>query len=391
MRLKPFQENVAAVKAGIEKFRNVDFANRSAFESEVSMLRTTLEGFPDQDEEIKADIARFLSKIEKTGTALQAPIESESIDPLLRMLPEFILHSARADQIPDYVNVSDFVSDPTGTSQGMTNLCDAVELNPSDIQELSDTDDTSHREAFEDSYTAKISGSINKFWKQKVYQVHFRFEKGRFSVSIRDNNYSVRIPPSERSDGFQWLLSFYCKLRSDQLPDNPKIVLLDNPAVDLHIDGQRDIKTFLEKDTSKTSQVIYVTHSPGMIDPYNLPQLRQVEHACQTKGTVVTGLSPKGSDLLEPVRLAVGASFKKTYAKLKIESPPATKAAPKTKPARENDGSKKKQKKRTTYYKEHLKNVHSIGFNKRRVAEVLRDHLLKEEWDKETQKNFVRI
>ena len=48
----------------------------------------------------------------------------------------------------------------------------------------------------------------------------------------------------------------------------------DNPGLELHLDGQRDIKRFLEEKIAPTSQVLYVTHSPAMIDPFNLGQKR---------------------------------------------------------------------------------------------------------------------
>jgi predicted ATP-dependent endonuclease of OLD family len=86
---------------------------------------------------------------------------------------------------------------------------------------------------------------------------------------------------------------------------------LDNPGLELHSDGQRDIKRFLEEKLSPTTQVIYVTHSPAMIDTYNLEQVRCVELRGDMQGTRVSKLTFEGDevDLLEPVRSAIGASL----------------------------------------------------------------------------------
>ena len=89
---------------------------------------------------------------------------------------------------------------------------------------------------------------------------------------------------------------------------NQTVLLLDNPGLELHVDGQRDIKRFLEERVSHDSQVIYVTHSPAMIDPFNLKQVRAVELHGNLNGTKIKHLVPlpDGTDLLEPVRSAIG-------------------------------------------------------------------------------------
>ena len=89
------------------------------------------------------------------------------------------------------------------------------------------------------------------------------------------------------------------------------VVLLDNPGLELHADGQRDIKRFLQEKLPAATQVIYVTHSPAMIDTYNLEQVRRVELRGDMQGTKVSKLPLENEqfDLLEPVRSAIGASL----------------------------------------------------------------------------------
>lgn len=130
-------------------------------------------------------------------------------------------------------------------------------------------------------------------------------------VAVSDKHYDRRIAPSDRSDGFQWYLSFYSALLSEVSATDPTVVLLDNPGLELHADGQRDIKRFLEEKLPGTTQVIYVTHSPAMIDTYNLEQVRKVELLGDMQGTKVRRLEFRGdeTDLLEPVRSAIGASL----------------------------------------------------------------------------------
>src|SRR5208282_3599425 len=192
------------------------------------------------------------------------------------------------------------------------NLCVVAGLSAQKIKELAGQTDTSARQPYEDFYTNTISGGINEYWTQEKYHVHFRIESEKLSVSISDDTYAPRIPPRDRSDGFQWYLSFYSAVQSEVSSAHSVILLLDNPALELHFDGQRDIKRFLEEKMPVTTQVIFVTHSPAMIDPYNLEEVRKVELQPNLQGTKVSQLTlsaADGSDLLEPVRSAVGTNL----------------------------------------------------------------------------------
>lgn len=71
-----------------------------------------------------------------------------------------------------------------------------------EIRELASNSDTPQRETYEDHYKAHISGGLNEFWTQAEYSVHFRLEKEQLSLSISDGNYSRKIPPLDRSEGF---------------------------------------------------------------------------------------------------------------------------------------------------------------------------------------------
>jgi hypothetical protein len=230
----------------------------------------------------------------------------------IEALPRFIFHSTTLDRIPNEVNLTSFIKDPQGTSKAMANLCLAAGLSMQTIQELANSTDIYLKQLHEDHYKGTISGGLNEYWTQVAYEVHFRFDTDKLSVAISDENYGRRIPPSDRSDGFQWYLSFYGTVWNAVGGSAPTILLLDNPGLELHADGQREIKRLLEERLPAVTPIIYVTHSPAMIDPFHLEQLRQVDLLPHDKGTVVSPLKIKHGDefdLLEPVRSAVGASL----------------------------------------------------------------------------------
>lgn len=312
IKFPPFANNREKFQQIIGRLVTLNAEQRDELIDVINSCCEDLQGLTKQDKAIKNDIGNAISTINTERVELEKTLSTQNYEPLLSQVALFVLHSATADKIPNEVGIETFVNDPEGISKGMANLCQAAGLSVAKIRELANIAEASQRQSYEDFHGNKISGDLNEFWRQESYYVHFQIEKDRLSVSIRDETYSPRIPPTERSDGFQWYLSFYSKLQKDASEGKRIIVLLDNPGLDLHLDGQQDIKRLLEKKISRSSQLIYATHSPGMIDPFNLIQIRKVEMRGQEIGTKVYNSVFEGDkrfDLLEPVRMAIGASL----------------------------------------------------------------------------------
>ena len=309
-RLPAFAASNTQAEKHITQFITSDFEDQVSLDNVFNTFLTALKSLPQQDVAIQNDIATATKNIGLLKTELLNLYDNDLELVFQNLFPHFVFHSTTLDSIPNEVSVSEFTKDPEGTSKGMASLCKVAGLSTQKITSLVEGE-TQEREVYEDHYRASISGGINEFWRQQEYNIHFRIEKAKLSVSISDNKYAPRIVPSDRSDGFQWYLSFYCSLLSEVKANDPFVLLLDNPGLELHADGQRDIKRFLQEKLPKTTQVIYVTHSPAMIDTYNLEQVRCVELKSDNQGTKVSKLSLDKDqlDLLEPVRSAIGASL----------------------------------------------------------------------------------
>jgi predicted ATP-dependent endonuclease of OLD family len=311
-RLTTFAVNQEKIEQITSAVAGADFRDATKIENIFSTFATSMKALTGSDKPILDDITAATTGLEAAGVAIKTVYQQDLSRSLIQSLPRFIFHSTKTDQIPNEVNVEKFVADSDGVSKGMSNLCRAAGLSIQKISELASTGDTAQREAYEDHYKGTISGGLNEFWTQTEYNVHFRIDKERLSVSISDGKYVQRIPPSDRSEGFQWYLSFFAALLNDVGVSHQTVLLLDNPGAELHLDGQRDIKRFLEERVALTSQVIYVTHSPAMIDAFNLRQVRTVELHKNQFGTKVDNFAvgnPESADLLEPVRAAIGMSL----------------------------------------------------------------------------------
>jgi len=311
-RQPEFGNNKEKFEQLVENFINANFSDTTQIDNLVKTFCTGIRGVPAQDQPIQNDISATTKALEEILQKINQILLTDGTKYLSKLLPRFIYHSAALDKIPNEVDVMKFISEPEKTSMGMLNLCRATGLSMQKIQELTQIVDASNREVYEDHYKGLISSSLNEFWTQEQYEVHFRIEKDKLSVSISDDTYSPRIPPSERSDGFQWLLSFISTIQNEYVSSFTKVILLDNPALELHVDGQRDIKSFLEEKVTSNAQVIYVTHSPAMVDPFKPEQIRTVELISNNKGTKVSSRIIKNGghiDILEPLRSAIGSSI----------------------------------------------------------------------------------
>jgi len=314
-RTVEFSKSKDQIEQLIDTFLSSNFSDTKQLDNLIKTFCTGIRGIPGQDQTVQLDIASATKTLESILITINQILSDEEGNKnksliIVKKLPRFIFHSTLLDRIPDWVNLAEFVVNPEKTSSGMLKFCRAAGLSIQKIQELAKMTNASDREVFEDHYKASISGGLNEFWTQEKYQVHFRIEQDRLSVSISDDTYTHRIPPSQRSDGFQWYLSFYSTIQNESSPSVDTIILLDNPALELHVDGQRDIKKFLEEKVTSRAQIIYVTHSPAMVDPLKLEQIRTVELRSGREGTKVSNtIIKKGKDIdiLEPVRSAIGA------------------------------------------------------------------------------------
>ncbi len=80
--------------------------------------------------------------------------------------------------------------------------------------------------------------------------------------------------PEQRSDGMRLFLALLAFLARHQTSEEPVVLLLDELEVHLHVDAQREVVRWLERQ-DQVNQVIYSTHSPFSL-PSDWTNLRAV-------------------------------------------------------------------------------------------------------------------
>jgi predicted ATP-dependent endonuclease of OLD family len=170
--------------------------------------------------------------------------------------------------------------------------------------------DYASRRGYIENRSKIISGPINEFWTQEKYTIELAIESDQVNVLVKDNSTQTGTSPSERSDGLQWLLSFYISFSAGMGGElKSAIILLDNPAAELHMDGQRDLLRIIENQFVKgNNQIFYVTHSPALVDLARLERARLVVKE-DSHGTKIRPYLYGTTDTLEPIRSAIGCSI----------------------------------------------------------------------------------
>jgi predicted ATPase len=118
----------------------------------------------------------------------------------------------------------------------------------------------------------------------------------------------------ERSQGLRYFLSYYIQYRSHEShPNKSEILLMDEPDAYLSSQAQQDLlKVFDLFANPKTDshlthpiQVVYVTHSPFLIDKNRAERIRVLQKGNEDEGTRV--VKDAARNHYEPLRSSVGS------------------------------------------------------------------------------------
>ena len=130
---------------------------------------------------------------------------------------------------------------------------------------------------------------------------------GQYLKVVVEDEIGVEIELDQRSEGFQWIVSFFVVFFAEAMDKHKNaILLLDEPGMSLHGLKQRDFRDTLSR-LAETNQTIYSTHSPFLVGPNELDLVRVVELKNRDEGTKVhTTISSSDPAGLLPLQEALG-------------------------------------------------------------------------------------
>ena len=126
---------------------------------------------------------------------------------------------------------------------------------------------------------AILSKKFNSIYKldDGCYEFAFRVERDQLALILSKNEEPVTL--AFQSTGFHWFFKLYFNLLSRNTMQPGDIIVMDEPATHLHVQGQQELRKFLKDFTIKTGvTIVLATHSPFLVDMDNLDELRIVKN-----------------------------------------------------------------------------------------------------------------
>ena len=157
--------------------------------------------------------------------------------------------------------------------------------------------------------------NVSRWWSQdEEFALRVSPREHELVFTIRDRtgtDYSF----SERSRGLTYFLSYFVQLWSHERPSVPEVLLMDEPDAYLSAAGQQDLLRILEyyahpDNTDRTDQVVYVTHSPFLINRNSGHRVRVVDKGTGDEGTRLVADVTRNH--YEPLRTSLGAFVAET-------------------------------------------------------------------------------
>ena len=192
-----------------------------------------------------------------------------------------------------------------------------AKIDPTTFKDLSEAI-ADEREGYVNGVIQKVNNALAshlnfpRWWAQdREFRLLVSPREHELVFTIRDctrTEYSF----AERSNGLKYFLSYHVQLLAHQPPvtEQAEILLMDEPDAFLSSQGQQDLLRILEAfalpdDRSRRDQVVYVTHSPFLINRNAGDRIRVLDKGVTDEGTRV--VKDIARNHYEPLRSSLGA------------------------------------------------------------------------------------
>ena len=129
--------------------------------------------------------------------------------------------------------------------------------------------------------TIRLTNAIREIWNptqdsRDANKLRIKVD-GQYLKVVVEDDLGVEVELDQRSEGFQWMVSFYVVFFAEASDKHKNsILLLDEPGQSLHALKQAEFRETLSK-LSEKNQTLYTTHSPFLVGTNELDKVRVVE------------------------------------------------------------------------------------------------------------------
>lgn len=280
------------------------------------------------------DNAKESTRYEKIMAQLERSIERAAVLAACeKLLPQFILFSNyfRIKPVLHLRKLADRIAsnslDDSQYDYGNICLLKFLGFTP---QQLADAGDTSRFNNLSDpqqyeqykaqlderdyklnAATIRLTNAIREVWNptqdsRDANKLRIKVD-GQYLKVVVEDELGVEVELDQRSEGFQWMVSFYVVFFAEASDKHKNaILLLDEPGQSLHALKQAEFRETLSKLSMK-NQTVYTTHSPFLVGTDELDKVRVVEMIDRTTGTKVhLSLTATDDGAILPLQDALG-------------------------------------------------------------------------------------
>lgn len=286
------------------------------------------EMLPHIDEDDEKEVARWESVITTVDHAIAL---QGFLTYLYKNRPVFVLYSNyfRVKPIIHLGNLAKRLEtntlDDDAYDYGNSCLLKLLGFTAQELSDLGKSSDPAHNVADLESYRAKLdqrsyelnaasvelTQQIIKVWNPDDNRAEASRLKltadGQYLKVVVEDNIGVEVELDQRSEGFQWLVSFFIVFFAEAKGKHKNtVLLLDEPGVSLHALKQREFRKTISM-LADENQTLYSTHSPFLVGPDELDLVRVIELTDRKIGTKVhTTVSSSDPAALLPLQEALG-------------------------------------------------------------------------------------
>ncbi len=198
-------------------------------------------------------------------------------------------------------------------------ICKIAQVDPDALDDLAN--------AVEKGMQGYANGIIEKINRQLAINLNFPnywVQDRNFCLKVMARDYDLVFTITdrtgteysfdERSQGLKFFLSYYIQYRSHEPdPNKNEILLMDEPDAYLSSQAQQDLLKLFDLFANPQAgshllhpiQVVYVTHSPFLIDKNHAERIRVLQKGNEDEGTRV--VKDVSKNHYEPLRSSIGA------------------------------------------------------------------------------------
>ena len=281
------------------------------------------------EEDNQKEETRYTALLNRLGTASR---RDEALAALERRIPVFVLFSnyfrvrpvihlghlaARVagnvmdDDQYDYGNLC-LLQLLGFTPQELSDLGKAAEPSAKSEDAMTEYRDQLDRRSYQlNAASVSLTREIQRVWNPNQDRGEASklrmLADGQYLKVVVEDDLGVDIELDQRSEGFQWIVSFFVVFFAEAVGKHKNaILLLDEPGLSLHALKQREFRETVSR-LAENNQTIYTTHSPFLVGPDELDRVRVVEMSNREIGTKVhTVITSSDPASLLPLQEALG-------------------------------------------------------------------------------------